>query len=816
VRNAMPALLLALWAAASAARADPPRNALHPGNADLGATPDPRGMSALHPHRLRSPSGLLYPFPPAPTELSEIGAGWLGRVGIEVGGFLVGGDEDETRFATYVERKDGALVDLVNLELRAPERGDYWLLRAGSLARDDQFYELDAGRAGWLRVRGAYSGVPRRYASDAVLLYGGGDELRLRGGLAPGGSTPEALQAFLADASEHQVELQRNQGQLEARLRVLPELSLVGQLGLIDRHGATPTGVGFAFPEYSTSSGGTIEVVSPVDDRTYAARAGLEWAGETAQLNVGWLGSFYRNQRDALALEQPFENLGIAPVDEARLALAPDNDRNELRAELGLALPLRSRLAGTVSWARTRQDEDLLPPTVNGAQLGSIDLADWSTRAALSQDSADASIDQVLLDVDLFSSPWRPLRLRAGFRYADQDTDNDYTARNPETGEIGYVVEDGGHGATLGEDFAGVYRPGTAGSRWRYRAIPFGQRRTTWDVGATWTAPLRSALDLGFAQEHVHRDVSEVEDTREERWSASLSTRGLGFGSARISYQYVTRDGSEVDYDVYDRYSTEGLPGYVPSFPDGEVPHSLEQLVRPSVADLRGQRWRATVTLPLGPRSDLLLSGRLRSQDYGPDYGLLSDRSRDLEAEWTLQVSPALSASLFGSLGKQRRSMRNIRGFASSPDGNAGGPSFPFSNEWATRTEGTAIGWGGGLQARPFARLELASSCLFLVTRDEIDLEFASLSALASPDFASPPPDHLPELRSRDTALESSARLILRPGLALRLYYRYERSTIDDFHQTGLPVVVGRRVYLGHEDGDFEASFYGVGLQAEF
>ncbi len=211
-----------------------------------------------------------------------------------------------------------------------------------------------------------------------------------------------------------------------------------------------------------------------------------------------------------------------------------------------------------------------------------------------------------------------------------------------------------------------------------------------------------------------------------------------------------------------------------------------------------------------------MLSGRLRSTDFGPDYGLLSERARDLQAEWTLQVSPRLSASLFASVEKHQRSMRNIRGFAASPDGSAGGPTFPLANEWEVRAHGTAIGWGGGLQARPLSWLELASSYRFIVTKEQDDIEFASTTALANVNSASPIPDRYPELRSRDQAIESTARIILRPNLALRLYYRYERSSIDDFHQTNLPVVVGRRVYLGHEDGDFDSSFYGADVQMEF
>jgi hypothetical protein len=71
----------------------------------------------------------------------------------------------------------------------------------------------------------------------------------------------------------------------------------------------------------------------------------------------------------------------------------------------------------------------------------------------------------------------------------------------------------------------------------------------------------------------------------------------------------------------------------------------------------------------------------------------------------------------------------------------------------------------------------------------------------------------MPTLRSRDHALETSLRVALRKSVALRAFYRYERSGVDDFHQTGLPTLIGRRIYFGHEDLDYQASFYGVALQ---
>jgi MtrB/PioB family decaheme-associated outer membrane protein len=818
MRRLASGIALAVALGALPAAADPPRDSLHEGNTEVIQVPDPQGMSLLLDTRKRSPSGLLYPYPPTPYELSDLGNGWFSRGALESGYFLVGGDEVETRFTKYVERKDGFFVDGLNLELWKPETGDYSMLSAGSIGRRDQFYDFEASRAGWLRFRGSFSGVPHKYGTDDVVLWnrGGGDSLTLPPGLSPAGNTPTALQAALDSRAEGTVEVQRDRTQLQLRLRALPNLALVAQYGIDARHGAIPSAVGFNYPDFSTSVGGSLEVPAPVDDRTYSGRAALEWSNELAQFNLAYNTSLYRNKENSLTIAQPFESFGATPITEARMALPPDNDWHNVRADMAVNMPLRSRVTTAISWSRSTQNQDLLPPTIETGTIGTTNLASWNSAAALSTQSAHARVDDLLVDVNLYLNPWRPLRLRGGYRYSNQDTKTDYWAFNPSTKQYGYIVEDGGFASILGPDYLGFYQPTVAGSDWRTRNAPFGESRTTYDAGATYTAPLRSSLDLLLEQEDVDRQVSERPETRERRVTVSLNSRALSFATARISYRYTNRTGDDINYAVYKQYTSESFPGYIPSFPDGDGAHNLNQLVRPSLADLDGQRWNARLVFALGERSDLSLAAILRDDNYGSDYGLSSDRTSGGEADWSVQISPALSGNLFGSVEYHDRSMQSIRGFASSANGNAGGPNFKFTNAWSVHTHGDAVGWGGGLTANPLHWLEVDTRYTYLVTLEKEDLSFASLSALANPDFAAAVPGSLPKLRSRDNAVETSLRVALRKSVGLRFYYRYERSDVSDFHQTGLPTLIGRRVYFGHKDLNYEASFYGLALQVSF
>ena len=816
------ALLLLGLAAALSARAEPPRDSMHPGDAEVFEWPDPQGLTSLLDHRQRSPSGILYPYPPALQQLDEIGGGWLARGALEAGGYFGGQDtETETRYTKYDDLRDGFRVGGLDFEAWRPESGDHAMLRAGSLGYEDQFYDFEASRANWLRFRASFSGVPHKYASDATTLFvgGGSQVLNLPSTLLPGGSSLANIAEALASQPEGTLEVQRDRTQTELKLRLLPSLSFTAFYGLDARKGTIPQSVGFAYPDFSTSTGGNLEVPAPIDDKTHTGKARLDWASDLVQASLAYNVSAYRNQETSLTIAQPFDDTGpgnLAVITHARLALPPDNEWQNVRGDVAVDMPLRSRLTTAISYSLSSQNQALLPPTVSTGNIGTVNLANWDTTAALSRKSARARIDQVLADVHLTSSPWRPLHLRAGYRFSNQDTQTDYIAFNPLTKQYGYIVEDGGHASSLGQDYLGIFEPGFPGSAWRYRTIPFGESRSLVDAGATLMLPARSSFDVGLEQEDVDRTVSERKDTTERRATVSFNTRAFDWATLRLSYKYITRDGGPIDYGVYEKYTTAALPGFVPLFPDGDGAHNLNQLVRPSLANLNAQRYAARLVFALGSRSDLSIAARLRSDDYGSSYGLTSDRTRDVEADWTVQLSPLLSANVFGSLEAHDRGMQSIRGFASSANGDAGGPNFPLSNQWGVRARGDATGWGCGLTAHPLSWLQFDTRYTFLVTREVDHLAFNSPAALADVAFGQPIPDVLPTLRNRDHVVESSLRLALRNNVALRFYWRYNRSGVDDFHQTGLPVLLDRRIYLGHQDGDYMAGFYGVSLQVGF
>jgi len=130
-----------------------------------------------------------------------------------------------------------------------------------------------------------------------------------------------------------------------------------------------------------------------------------------------------------------------------------------------------------------------------------------------------------------------------------------------------------------------------------------------------------------------------------------------------------------------------------------------------------------------------------------------------------------------------------------------------------SNADGRSIGLGSNISLRPVHRVEFVSSYNFLTTREREELAFGSDAALANPVFGTPPDDHLPTLRNQDHVLVTSLRFEVTKWLGLKLYHRFEYSTIHDYHQTGLTTLIDRRVYLGHVDRDYQANFFGIVIQ---
>jgi hypothetical protein len=284
----------------------------------------------------------------------------------------------------------------------------------------------------------------------------------------------------------------------------------------------------------------------------------------------------------------------------------------------------------------------------------------------------------------------------------------------------------------------------------------------------------------------------------------------------RVAYQISDRSGSSFRRDRDAIFYSAGPPAFAQP-PLGTPQSSLETFEQFDLADRLQHEGTARVNFMIAEIADLAFAGSVRDDDYESRYGLRSARAWDANVELNVQPSPAFDVYAFGSAEWRRRALDTIDSV--SPTGTdfaPGGPVFPFDNAWATRSRTRSFAAGAGISTRPFARLELRGDYSVLVSRERISYAFASPGALAPGVSAQDAGTRFPDLRNTDHVLDASARIDLTDRLAARLLYRFQRSQVANFHQTGLVPRIGHALYLGHVDGDFTAHVIGGTLQVHF
>ena len=574
-----------------------PATEANPSARDPARFAEPLGISALRPERLRSPAGFLYPYPWALERTASRSGESKHWISLELAGTVGAGAEREARFERYADRDDQAALEFLRLGAFDPGRSLLVEALGGGLGREDGFAEVDARRLGWLRVRGFWKGTPVPLARDARILFrgNGSDRLRLPPGLAPGANGDVALQAAFAPLDERTLSFQRHEAGLEVEALPVPALRLYGTYGLTRRDGERPFSGAFLF-ENGPEPARVVEISQPIDEWTHRVAAGLESNGERWQWRAGYEGSFFRNRFRDVTFENPFALPGVSsgPIERGRLALAPDNDWHRVHVESALALPGRVHASASIAWSRARQDQALLAPTVNDVVVGipglnELDLDLWNDADG---ERADAQRDQLDVRGRLAWRPHRRVRVEARVRYEDEDNDTRYTARNPVTGQIGYVALDGAFEA--GTPFARVFTAGVAGEDWRYRASDYARDRL--EAGATvrWSPVAATRLEAGYTRDRSLRTSRERRRTETDRFRTAVSTRLAGLATLRVSYEFADRTGSRYDASPNEGDFVSSLPGFVSLF--GFVPPR-------NLADLRisdlGDRRRHDLPLNL-------------------------------------------------------------------------------------------------------------------------------------------------------------------------------------------------------------------------
>lgn len=797
-------------------------NVLNPSGLPIDQPRDTDGLSPLTEGHSRSPTGLLYPIPFRQKDMVQSASDpdwWYG--GWAEAGVLgtFGADTKSAMLNEYGDWRSGFVV--TNLGFEAENRADALYLSAlgHNIGRTDQYYQARYGRYGVFDVTAYFDSVPHLYSTTASSLWDGigTGTLTLRGGLMPGASTPAQVSAVAAAVGTSDLSVTREKAGTNLSYSPVKELELFVKASNEWRTGTKPISGTFGYPFQD----GATQIIEPVHYQTFEVSSGARWKRDDFQANFAYSGSFFRNGAEALTWQNPGLTSNNAPgvfiPTIGQLSLPPDNDYHTVKGDFAWAVSPKLRLNGSLSYSLMRQNDSLLAPTADSGTIQGaatrIDLNQWNSASALVRPSADAGID-IFNAFAQAHYTWSP-SLNFTFEVRDRDEKNltNYLAYNPKTGQLGYIAIDGGLAGFI-PSMSGVFEPTVPGSNVQIRNMPFANDSLQMTASGAWRIDNHLKLDLSLSQNEIHHTVREVPDADDDIAKIQLAATGYGWGSARISYQFARRTGSDYMSNPYTPYYSASLPGYVPATPAGDPAFALADLRKFDVADRTEHKLHVQSNAILADDLDAQAGGDVTIEDYDAQYGLKSTTQWTANASLNYQITTATALTGYVTYQTQDRGVANINPTGSGTSAAAGGPGYPLANGWS-ETVGSHDVTLGATFRHDWGKFQFSADYSFTHSSTALDYGFASPGAFFNLLTPAQAGNGFPDITFDAHSLQAALRYQVTDTLSTRLLYRLDHESLDDFHYTGLSAgVIRNNTYLGVVPENFTA--HTIGLLAQY
>lgn len=800
-----------------------PGNVLNPQGQWLDRQRDSNGLSVLD-DITRTPTGLLYPLPYRTPEMVQASGDpdwWLLRwaEGGVIGTF--GKNDGAAALKEYGAWNSGPVLTSIGFMAENRRTALHVSAIGQNVGRKDQYYQVEVGRYGVFNTLWYFDSIPHTYATTARSLWEGvgGNRLTLTAALKPGASTAAQVNSVAAAASPTALRITREKAGSNLSYTVDEQTELFMRTSAELRKGTQPISATFGYPFQN----GATQIVQPIDYQTFDVTTGLRYREGRFMGNLAYAGSFFRNDYRELVWQNPGLNSINAPgmyvPTEGRLSLPPDNSAHSFKGDMALDLSKASRLTGSVSYSMLRQDDMLIAPTTGSGTIASggdpINLDQWNSTAALSQQTANAAINVLNAMVQYHYTVSPDLALTLEGRMRNEANKTNYVAFNPLTNQYGYIAIDGALAPFIPSQ-SGIYRPDRPGSRVQIRNMPFANDRMTLKAKADYRLDKHWKLDLSYTHDSIDHSVREVTDSSDHIGRIQLSSTGYEWGTARLSYEYARRSGSDYVSNPYGPYYSTSLPGYRPATAAGDVAWVLSDLRKFDVADRTQHVLRAQANYIVTPRSDLQLTGSAKVNDYGAAYGLKSTNGWDITTAYTYQMSAATRMTGFVTWQGQDRDVANINHTGSGTNGAAGGTAYPLANGW-TETVGSDIYTAGLSAQHSWADFTLTGDYSFSHARTSIDYAFASTGAFFDVMTAAQAGSGFPAITYNSHTLRTELRQQVTDAFSYRVYYRFAQERVVDFHYTGLNAgAVGDNTYLGVRPENYAVQTIGLLFQYSF
>lgn len=446
---------------------------------------------------------------PPPTDPVDIGRSqttgkWYGTV--DFGARVTAIDGDEARFQRFRDLRPG----FYGTNIVAGRRTNDWTFEAQgwNVGYRDQRYFVELQRVGRLTATFLWDQIPLFISRDTRTLYTetAPGVFRIEDAIQQeiqGGT--KTLRNFEDQAVRFDMRTLRTIAQADVVLNATRDTDLMLQVRTSNRDGSIPFGGSFGLNN-------AVELPAPIDYRTTDVRTAFEWANQRGMARIGWDGSTFNNDIDAIVWDNPIRygpDAAGAP-SQGRMGSWANNSLMYLHGTGAISLPGRSRVTAYVAMGEGRNDADLLPFTINTAL----------PQPVLPRSTAQAESQMAIAQFTFASRPARRLAINARYRYADVDIQTPVFERH--AGSVSYDT-----------NFVAAAGPS------EYHSV----KRVTLDADAGLDIAPFTSLKVGYS--HLGADYQHRlwEQTGENVFRVSIDTTGHQWFGLRALFEDRQRAG---------------------------------------------------------------------------------------------------------------------------------------------------------------------------------------------------------------------------------------------------------------------------------
>jgi hypothetical protein len=500
---------------------------------------------------------------------------------VDLGGMFTATDGDEARYERYRDLRDGAYTSLT----LGRETASYVFdATASHIGYRDQRYNVEYARPrltfgfNWTSLPLNYSYLTRTPygTSGATLTLPDTAQAAVQGPTnatndgtavgvpcapgAPPASCSTVANAALAKANRSIYDSLANPFDLRhtrhtagfgATYALTDAVDLDAKFVSSMRDGQQPWNASFAFNN-------SVELPQPIDQRTNDVSIGTSWSSTKGMVRLGWDGSWFTNHNPVLVWDNPiritdFNNgntlfnclpngtggpwdcngysNGNGPA-QGREALAPSNMMNVVSAVAMYKLAARTTLNGTLQLTNQRQDEALIPWTINSVIAQPATYNNFPGLAVLPRSNADAEAQGVNALINFSTRPTRRTNIAVRYRYNKRDV------QTPIFDATEYVRFD-----AVPEEAEEGHSP------------QFDNSRHLFDANFSYTPGGWGTLRAGYGREDISRHGRGFADVGENIFRLSYDAYSNQYVTVRASFDAGWRRGSGfvetgVDYEV--------------------------------------------------------------------------------------------------------------------------------------------------------------------------------------------------------------------------------------------------------------------------